>query len=58
MMGTLKEGQEYLLARMTILDDRLQRVERRLEVVLWLLGIATVVVSAIAVEVAKRILGL
>lgn len=55
-MSTLKEDVKGLCDRVNGLDNRLQRVERRLEVLLWLLGTATGILVAVGAELIKTAL--
>jgi len=55
-MSTMKEDIQQLQADVRALNTRLIGVEKRLEVLLWLLGIGTAVVTAIAADIAKRLL--
>jgi hypothetical protein len=57
-MSTLKEDVQHLSDRVDALNLRLQNVEQRLAVVLWVLGIATGILSAVAADLARTFLHL
>lgn len=55
-VSTIKEDINQLQMDIRNLNSRLIAVEKRLEVLIWLLGIGTAIITAIAADVAKRLL--